>query len=117
MAEPALLPAKMCVFDPLGAKGDGFRAARDFRVEMLEAGVDIDVKPYVDERVADVTVGEVALMRGGEILAFDKKTASAAMQGTEVRIEVGLNLGEGESVAWGCDLTEQYVKINAEYTT
>lgn len=52
MAEPALLPAKMCVFDPLGAKGDGFRAARDFRVEMLEAGVDIDVKPYVDERVA-----------------------------------------------------------------
>lgn len=52
MAEPALQPAKMCVFDPLGAKGDGFRAARDFRVEMLEAGVDIDVKPYVDERVA-----------------------------------------------------------------
>lgn len=47
-----MTPAKMCVFDPLGTKGDGFRAARDFRVEMLEANVDLDLKAYVDERVA-----------------------------------------------------------------
>ncbi|MHB1006315.1 MAG: bifunctional glutamate N-acetyltransferase/amino-acid acetyltransferase ArgJ [Chloroflexota bacterium] len=71
----------------------------------------------VDERVADVTVGAVALMRHGEILKFDKQAASAAMKGTEVQIRVGLNLGPGEAVAWGCDLTEEYVKINAEYTT
>lgn len=52
-AADAVLPkAKMCVYDPLGAKGDAFLAARDFRVEMLEHGVDIDLLPYVDERVA-----------------------------------------------------------------
>jgi hypothetical protein len=51
-AEP-LMQAKMCVFDPLGTNGDGFRAARDFRLEMLEtAGADIEVRVYVDERVA-----------------------------------------------------------------
>lgn len=71
----------------------------------------------VDQTVADVTVGEIALMRGGEILAFDRVAASGAMKGPEVLITVDLHLGEGAAVAWGCDLTEQYVKINAEYTT
>lgn len=50
---PVTMTAKMCVFDPLGIKGDGFRAARDFRLEMIdEAAIDIDMKAYVDERVA-----------------------------------------------------------------
>lgn len=50
---PVTMTAKMCVFDPLGIKGDGYRAARDFRLEMIdEAAIDIDMKAYVDERVA-----------------------------------------------------------------
>lgn len=71
----------------------------------------------VDQNLADVSVGEVALMRGGLILPFDHKAASAALAGPEVLIAVDLHLGEGDAAAWGCDLTEQYVKINAEYTT
>jgi glutamate N-acetyltransferase/amino-acid N-acetyltransferase len=71
----------------------------------------------VDQRLSDVTVGEIPLMRAGEILPFDKVAASGAMQGPEVVISVDLHLGDGAAVAWGCDLTEQYVKINAEYTT
>ncbi len=71
----------------------------------------------VDSGKADVTVGGVSLMRDGEILKFDKEEASAAMKGEEVEIVVDLHLGDGEATAWGCDLTEQYVKINAEYTT
>ena len=35
----------------------------------------------------------------------------------EVAIRVALNQGSGGGLAWGCDLTEGYVKINAEYTT
>jgi glutamate N-acetyltransferase/amino-acid N-acetyltransferase len=30
---------------------------------------------------------------------------------------VDLSLGKGEATAWGCDLTFDYVRINAEYTT
>jgi glutamate N-acetyltransferase/amino-acid N-acetyltransferase len=39
------------------------------------------------------------------------------MGAEEVRIRVVLNKGAGFGRAWGCDLTEGYVKINAEYTT
>ncbi|MHB1131694.1 MAG: bifunctional glutamate N-acetyltransferase/amino-acid acetyltransferase ArgJ [Chloroflexota bacterium] len=71
----------------------------------------------VDANLADVAVGDVELMRAGQILAFDRKQASAALAGPDVLLAVHLHLGDGEATAWGCDLTEQYVKINAEYTT
>ena len=39
------------------------------------------------------------------------------MLGEEVIVNVNLNKGDGEATAWGCDLSYDYVKINAEYTT
>ena len=48
---------------------------------------------------------------------FDPAAVSEAMGADEVRISVFLNLGSCSGRAWGCDLTEEYVKINAEYTT
>jgi len=35
----------------------------------------------------------------------------------EIEIVAGLGMGEGTAEAWGCDLSEEYVRINAEYTT
>lgn len=42
---------------------------------------------------------------------------SAYMKGTDVRIHVSLNTGSSEATVWGCDLTDGYVRINADYTT
>ena len=42
---------------------------------------------------------------------------SAAMGGDEVLIRLDLGLGEGTGEAFGCDLTEEYVRENSEYTT
>ena len=42
---------------------------------------------------------------------------SAYMKGAEVRIHVSLNTGSNEATVWGCDLTDGYVRINADYTT
>jgi glutamate N-acetyltransferase / amino-acid N-acetyltransferase len=53
----------------------------------------------------------------GKPLEFDRKTASQAMRAEEVIITCDLAAGSGSGTAWGCDLTEGYVKINAEYTT
>ena len=53
----------------------------------------------------------------GQPLAFDKSAVSSAMQAEEVVVDVWLGAGEASGTAWGCDLTEQYVRINAEYTT
>jgi glutamate N-acetyltransferase/amino-acid N-acetyltransferase len=40
-----------------------------------------------------------------------------ALAGPDVLIHAHLGAGSASAVAWGCDLTEGYVKINAEYTT
>lgn len=42
---------------------------------------------------------------------------SAYMKGDEVRIHVSLNTGTQSATVWGCDLTDGYVRINADYTT
>ncbi|AEB12490.1 bifunctional glutamate N-acetyltransferase/amino-acid acetyltransferase ArgJ [Marinithermus hydrothermalis] len=53
----------------------------------------------------------------GEPLPFDSRMTSQAMRREEVVVEVDLREGPAEAEAWGCDLTEGYVRINAEYTT
>ncbi|NBU96425.1 MAG: bifunctional glutamate N-acetyltransferase/amino-acid acetyltransferase ArgJ [Actinobacteria bacterium] len=42
---------------------------------------------------------------------------STYMRGNEVTIHVSLMTGEAEATVWGCDLTDGYVRINADYTT
>jgi glutamate N-acetyltransferase/amino-acid N-acetyltransferase len=39
------------------------------------------------------------------------------LNGRDVSISLNLHLGRAEASSWGCDLSEEYVKINAEYTT
>lgn len=53
----------------------------------------------------------------GESRPFDEAAVSKAMHADEVTVEVDLAAGEGTGVAWGCDLTAEYVRINAEYRT
>jgi glutamate N-acetyltransferase / amino-acid N-acetyltransferase len=48
---------------------------------------------------------------------FDEAAISAAMHGPEVVVEIDLAAGEESARAWGCDLTADYVRINAEYRT
>jgi glutamate N-acetyltransferase / amino-acid N-acetyltransferase len=46
-----------------------------------------------------------------------RRRAGAAMRAPELEIEVGLGRGPGEATVWTCDLSYEYVKVNAEYTT
>ncbi len=48
---------------------------------------------------------------------FDEPAVAAAMHAPEVLIEVDLAAGEDDATAWGCDLSADYVRINAEYRT
>jgi len=61
-----------------------------------------------------VDLGGVAVMRQGAPVVFDEPTASAAMGQAELRVEVSLP-GPGRGEAWGCDLSAEYVSINADY--
>ncbi|MEY3589438.1 MAG: glutamate N-acetyltransferase/amino-acid acetyltransferase, partial [Actinomycetota bacterium] len=44
-------------------------------------------------------------------------TLSAYMKGDDVLIHVTLDTGAASATVWGCDLTDGYVRINADYTT
>lgn len=47
----------------------------------------------------------------------DLAQLSQYMRGDTVRIHVSLGIGNGDATVWGCDLTDGYVRINADYTT
>lgn len=53
----------------------------------------------------------------GVPVPFDGVALSAAMRRGEVHIRVDLGVGDGQGEAYGCDLTEQYVIENSEYST
>jgi glutamate N-acetyltransferase/amino-acid N-acetyltransferase len=71
----------------------------------------------VEEAKLDLFLADVCLMEKGKPTPFDRERAKAILGQDEVNIRICLNLGDGEATAWGCDLSEEYVKINSEYTT
>mgnify|MGYP000192545602 CR=1 FL=1 len=68
-----------------------------------------------DPNRVTLRVGDSLLFQNGVPVAFDEKKAKAYLDGKTIVIQVNLGEGHGEAVAWGCDLTYNYVKINASY--
>lgn len=64
-----------------------------------------------------IKLGEVEVFQNGEPLEYSQAAAEAALQESEVIIEVHLGAGETSWTAWTCDFSYDYVKINAEYHT
>ena len=59
--------------------------------------------------------GEILLMDNGTPIVFDEDKAASILSAHTIYIDMILTEGEGEAVAWGCDLTYDYVKINGDY--
>ena len=84
-----------------------------------------------DPEAVALWLGEHQLMAAGQPLAFDRPAASAYLRaraagaylggpgegGDTVLIRLVVGAGPGRGTAWGCDLSDQYVRINADYTT
>ncbi|QZT34720.1 bifunctional ornithine acetyltransferase/N-acetylglutamate synthase [Caldalkalibacillus thermarum TA2.A1] len=64
-----------------------------------------------------VKIDPVTVVDQGLPVSFKEEDAQAALGEETVTIEVNLNMGEGTATAWGCDLTYDYIKINALYRT
>ncbi|WP_189027347.1 bifunctional glutamate N-acetyltransferase/amino-acid acetyltransferase ArgJ [Paenibacillus albidus] len=72
--------------------------------------------PVSPDRV-DISLGSIAVLKQSSPVAFDEELALAYLQGDTVLITVDLHDGDGKATAWGCDLTYDYVRINAAYRT
>ncbi|EEF31042.1 arginine biosynthesis bifunctional protein ArgJ, chloroplastic [Ricinus communis] len=69
-----------------------------------------------------ILLGDILLMDNGQPLAFDRPAASKYLKmagETHGTVKIYISVGDGSGIgkAWGCDLSYDYVKINAEYTT
>ncbi len=71
--------------------------------------------PYDLDRV-QVWIADLCVFDGTATDVSDEE-ASAKTQGEEVFLRVDLGQGDAEATAWGCDLTEEYVRFNADYVT
>ncbi|MCK4863219.1 MAG: bifunctional glutamate N-acetyltransferase/amino-acid acetyltransferase ArgJ [Dehalococcoidales bacterium] len=62
-------------------------------------------------------IGGICLVKDGAPVPYDNDKVVKHLNGDEVRIDLKLNAGSAAATAWGCDLSEEYVTINSEYTT
>jgi glutamate N-acetyltransferase/amino-acid N-acetyltransferase len=67
--------------------------------------------------LVDLNLGKVQVVRGGAVCSYRTSAARSAATAREVLITLDLNAGSHEAIMWTCDLTEDYVRINAEYHT
>lgn len=75
------------------------------------SGVDLDV-----ERI-DIALEHLSVMVQSSPVSFDQEEMEEVMQKDQITISVNLNSGSESGRAWGCDLSYDYVKINALYRT
>ena len=75
----------------------------------------------LDPEQVEVTLksqnGKVLVCRKGRGVPFSEEVAKEVLRAGEIQILIRLGDGEGKAVAWGCDLTYDYVKINGSYRT
>ncbi len=71
----------------------------------------------MDEKKLDVLLQGEMVMQAGCPLPFKKDKLSRRLKTDKVTISVCLNIGNGKASAWGCDLSQEYVTINSDYTT
>lgn len=79
-----------------------------------------------DQENLRIQLGDFVMMDQGQPQPFDRQAANEYLKqaaageylkNDTVRIQLDLGAGSGSGVAWGCDLSYDYVRINAEYTT
>jgi glutamate N-acetyltransferase/amino-acid N-acetyltransferase len=71
----------------------------------------------VVESKINLYIGGICLVKAGCPVPFDPEEVIKVLDGSEVVVNLELNLGEATATAWGCDLSEEYVTINSQYTT
>jgi len=65
----------------------------------------------------DILIEDIPVMIGSTPITFDAETMRNKLKNKDIHININMHQGNKSGTAWGCDLTYDYVKINALYTT
>lgn len=77
------------------------------------AGVDFD--PEQVDLFCESDENRMQICKDGMLTDYDEEEATKILSAPEVRVIVDMHRGEAQAAAWGCDLTHEYVNINADY--
>lgn len=77
------------------------------------SGVDFD--PEKVELSFENEEKSILICKDGVAVSYSEEEASQVLASPEVRVLVDMHMGDAEAAAWGCDLSYDYVKINADY--
>lgn len=68
-----------------------------------------------DPEKVDIFLGPIQVAKNGVAIPFDDEKARRFLDSTDVSVTLDFQMGSGEATAWCCDMTYDYVKINASY--
>ncbi len=77
------------------------------------AGVDFD--PEQVDLYCEAAGNRMQICKDGMLTDYDEEEATKLLSAPEVTVIVDMKRGDAEATAWGCDLTHEYVNINADY--
>lgn len=69
----------------------------------------------VDPQTIDMAIGPIELLENSDPVKYSEEEATKYLKNDHILISIHLNIGNGTGTAWGCDLTYDYVRINASY--
>ena len=77
-----------------------------------KAGENVNVKKL------NIKFGELSIIKNGELNSeYDEKIVQEYMEWDSIEINVEMNMGEGNYIAYTCDFTKDYIDINTDYRT
>lgn len=71
----------------------------------------------IDPMSIDIFLGDIEVLHQGQPQEFNTEDIKNILAKPQITITIDLHLGEEQGTAWGCDLSYDYVKINALYST
>ena len=87
--------------------GDGFYALWVIPVFKFD--------PEVVDLYFESAAGKIKIMENGVSTGYSEEEATKILSEPEVTAIADVKMGDAKATAWGCDLTYDYVKINADY--
>ena len=75
----------------------------------------VQFEPERIELYLESSAGKILIFKDGTAADYSEEEAGRILSSSEVTALVDMKMGDAEATAWGCDLTYDYVKINADY--